>query len=99
MYEKFFYIALTPTASSLAFIYSKVFKITYNSSSDLFAKQTSIEKDFRSFNGNPKNYNSQWSGGYDESYQAISARKSEIDTLKNGGNVVKEANFPETVLA
>lgn len=99
MIEKYFYLALTPTANALAFIYSRTFKIKYNSSSDLIAKQSKIETEFRSFNGNPKNYNSQWSVDYDEDYAANSSRKSEIDNLKNSGKVVKESNFPETIAA
>lgn len=94
MYTKYFYLALTPTGNALAFIYSRPIKISYDDSSGIISQQNEFEKQFRAFNGNPLNYNAQWSSAYNDLNTADLNRTSEITALTNGGKVVKTPNWP-----
>ena len=94
MQKKFFYLALTPTASKLPFIYSNSFSIEYSDDNDLSKKQRDLVKQFRAFNGNPSNYNEAWSSAYSNLKDANTNRASEIKTLQNAGKIVQEPNWP-----
>ena len=95
MNKKYFYLALTPTNREPAFIYSKSFSITYEDSSDLVSQQSDYEKQFRIFNGNPPNYNAQWSTGYADKITADTNRTFEINALQSSGKIVKTSDFPQ----
>jgi hypothetical protein len=94
MNTEYFFFALTPTKSGLAFIYTKSFTIDYDDASDLANQQTDYENQFRAFNGNPAHYNAQWSIGYANKTTADTDRTSEITALQNAGNTVETPDFP-----
>ncbi|WP_147243564.1 hypothetical protein [Chitinophaga flava] len=78
MITRFFYLALTPTEKKLSYLYSHVFKITYQNDKDLVWKQLVFEEDFRRYNRFPEHYNAVWSAGTDMEDAAVADRRDEI---------------------
>ena len=90
----YFYLSLTPTATPLAYIYTHPFPITYSNNVDLAKQQAQFEEQFRVFNGNPEQYNAQWSKDYPAAKDADKDRNDEITALQNAGKIVLMPIWP-----
>ncbi|QJB38281.1 hypothetical protein HF324_10545 [Chitinophaga oryzae] len=95
MTTQFFYLVLNPTEKKLPYLYSKVFKITYQHLKDLVAQQQLLEAAFRDHNHHPEDYKAEWSVGADGEAQAAAERNDEIRAWQmDETKIVRTVNWP-----
>ncbi|MBC9909549.1 hypothetical protein [Chitinophaga varians] len=95
MTTQFFYLALSPMGEKLPYLYSSVFKITYQHLKDLVAQQQELEAAFRVYNHQPEAYKAEWSVGTDEEEQAAADRNDEIRAWQmDETKIVRTINWP-----
>lgn len=90
----YFFLALYPTAVDLPYFFSHSFSVTYNSNGNLARQQSDYEQQFRTFLGNPQNYNARWSNEYTDMNSADTEKDSIIQNIQANGNTVLTPDWP-----